>query len=103
MASIVLGVAGGFVGGPVGAILGGAIGSYIDRAILQHRSRHKPSPYDLSVMSLGGFLGRDNTTTVDHFADLVASGDVRYVLTSQGGPGGGGPGGGGGLNPRGGF
>jgi 4-amino-4-deoxy-L-arabinose transferase-like glycosyltransferase len=48
--------------------------------------------YGLSVMSLGGFLGRDNTISVDGFADLVASGDVRYVLTSQGGPGGAGGG-----------
>ena len=47
--------------------------------------------YDLSVMALGGFLGRDNTIGVRGFADLVAAGDVRYVLTSGGfGPGGGG-------------
>jgi 4-amino-4-deoxy-L-arabinose transferase-like glycosyltransferase len=38
--------------------------------------------YDLSVMALGGFLGRDPTITVDEFAALVANGDVRYVLTS---------------------
>jgi 4-amino-4-deoxy-L-arabinose transferase-like glycosyltransferase len=46
--------------------------------------------YGLSVMSLGGFLGSDNTISVADFAGLVSSGDVRYVLTSQGGFGGGG-------------
>ncbi len=46
--------------------------------------------YGLSVMSLGGFLGRDNTISVEHFADYVSSGDVRYVMVggSLGGPGG---------------
>jgi 4-amino-4-deoxy-L-arabinose transferase-like glycosyltransferase len=36
--------------------------------------------YGLSVMSLGGFLGRDDTISVVRFADLAASGSVRYVL-----------------------
>ncbi len=44
--------------------------------------------YDLSVMALGGFSGNDPTITVDEFADYVAAGDVRYVLTNGGGPGG---------------
>src|SRR5207248_2083088 len=48
--------------------------------------------YGLSVMALGGFLGRDNAVTVSRFADLVAVGDVRYVLVGGGGPGGGAPG-----------
>jgi hypothetical protein len=43
-------------------------------------------------MSLGGFLGRDNTISADGFADLVSAGDVRYVLVQAGGPGGGFPG-----------
>jgi 4-amino-4-deoxy-L-arabinose transferase-like glycosyltransferase len=47
--------------------------------------------YRLSVMSLGGFLGRDNTISVNAFADLVSSGDVRYVQVSGGPSGGGGP------------
>jgi 4-amino-4-deoxy-L-arabinose transferase-like glycosyltransferase len=42
------------------------------------------------VLALGGFMGTDPTTTVAGFADLVAAGRVRYVLTSGGGPGGGG-------------
>jgi 4-amino-4-deoxy-L-arabinose transferase-like glycosyltransferase len=46
--------------------------------------------YGLSVMSLGGFLGSDDTISVDGFAELVASGEVRYVQTGGGGPGGGG-------------
>ncbi|HZP26806.1 MAG TPA: glycosyltransferase family 39 protein [Dehalococcoidia bacterium] len=46
--------------------------------------------YELSVMALGGFLGSDNAITVGRFADLVAEGKVRYVLTTQAGPGGGG-------------
>ena len=41
-------------------------------------------------MSLGGFLGADNTISVDGFADLVAAGKVRYVQVGGGGPGGGG-------------
>ena len=45
--------------------------------------------YDVSVMSLGGFMGSDNTISVAGFADLVSSGAVRYVLTGQGGGGGG--------------
>ena len=45
--------------------------------------------YQLSVMALGGFLGTDPTITVPQFAQLVASGQVRYVLTSGGFGGGG--------------
>jgi 4-amino-4-deoxy-L-arabinose transferase-like glycosyltransferase len=45
--------------------------------------------YGISVMALGGFSGRDSAITVAEFADLVESGDVRYVLVSNGGPGGG--------------
>jgi 4-amino-4-deoxy-L-arabinose transferase-like glycosyltransferase len=46
--------------------------------------------YGVPVMSLGGFMGRDNTISVDGFADLVSSGAVRYVLVGQGGANGGG-------------
>lgn len=47
----------------------------------------------VSVMALGGFMGTDQTLTVDQFADLVDAGAVRYVLVSGGGPmGGAGPG-----------
>jgi 4-amino-4-deoxy-L-arabinose transferase-like glycosyltransferase len=42
-------------------------------------------------MSLGGFTGSDPILTVDQFANLVESGEVRYVLASGGF--GGGPGG----------
>jgi 4-amino-4-deoxy-L-arabinose transferase-like glycosyltransferase len=45
--------------------------------------------YGLSVMSLGGFIGTDNTISVKGFADLVSSGEVRYVLVQSGGLGGG--------------
>jgi hypothetical protein len=41
-------------------------------------------------MALGGFLGTDNTISVRAFADLVASGDVRYVEVGGLGPRGGG-------------
>lgn len=45
----------------------------------------------LSVMALGGFSGGDPTISADQFAELVANGEVRYVLTTGGmGPGGGG-------------
>lgn len=50
--------------------------------------------YDLSVMPLGGFSGRDPTLTASGFADLVADGEVRYVLAT-------GAFGGGGFNPLG--
>ena len=39
--------------------------------------------YGISVMSLGGFMGRDDTISVAGFADLVSSGSVRYVLPGQ--------------------
>ncbi len=39
--------------------------------------------YGVSVMSLGGFSGSDNTISVAAFADLVSSGAVRYVLVSE--------------------
>ena len=48
--------------------------------------------YDISVMALGGFSGNDKTITVDGFAGLVESGEVRYVDVASRGPGGG-PGG----------
>jgi 4-amino-4-deoxy-L-arabinose transferase-like glycosyltransferase len=58
------------------------------------------------VISLGGFMGADRVFTREQFAELVASGQVRFVLIG-GGPGGGGPppGGmpGGPGGPRGGF
>jgi hypothetical protein len=41
--------------------------------------------YNLSVMAIGGFSGADPTLSVDDFAARVASGDVRYVLATQGG------------------
>jgi 4-amino-4-deoxy-L-arabinose transferase-like glycosyltransferase len=39
------------------------------------------------VMSLGGFTGSDPILTVDQFARLVSSGQVRYVLVGGGGGG----------------
>lgn len=46
-----------------------------------------------SVMALGGFMGTDDALSLAQFADLVESGEVRYVLISGGsGPGGGGGG-----------
>ena len=53
----------------------------------------------VSVMALGGFMGTDQTLSVDEFADLVDAGAVRYVLVSGGGPGGGMGGMGGGSSP----
>jgi 4-amino-4-deoxy-L-arabinose transferase-like glycosyltransferase len=41
--------------------------------------------YEVSVMAVGGFMGKDNTISVAGFADLVSSGAVRYVLVGQGG------------------
>ncbi|OOM77973.1 glycosyltransferase family 39 protein [Clostridium sp. BL-8] len=41
-----------------------------------------------SVMALGGFSGSDNILTLDEFKELVKNGEVRYVLTGGGGPGG---------------
>lgn len=41
----------------------------------------------LSVMTLGGFSGTDNTITLDKFKEMIKNGEIRYVLT--GGMGGG--------------
>ncbi len=38
--------------------------------------------YDLSVMALGGFRGDDPTLTPAEFAEIVATGKVRYVLVT---------------------
>jgi hypothetical protein len=46
--------------------------------------------YDLSIMALGGFSGRDATITAAQFAELVREGKIRYVLTTGGIGGGGG-------------
>ncbi len=40
------------------------------------------------VMALGGFKGSDPILTVEKFQQLVANGDVRFVLTSSGAGGG---------------
>jgi len=37
-----------------------------------------------SVMSIGGFLGSDKILTLDQFKALVASGEIRYVMTGGG-------------------
>lgn len=42
---------------------------------------------NLSVMTLGGFSGSDNTITLDKFKEMIKNGEIRYVLT--GGMGGG--------------
>lgn len=42
---------------------------------------------NLSVMTLGGFSGSDNTITLAKFKEMVKNGEIRYVLT--GGMGGG--------------
>ena len=42
-----------------------------------------------SVLAMGGFSGSDPAMTVDKLANLVSSGQLRYVLLSGGGPGGG--------------
>jgi 4-amino-4-deoxy-L-arabinose transferase-like glycosyltransferase len=47
---------------------------------------------DLSVLAIGGFMGTDRSTTVSDFADLVAAGEVRFVLVSSSGFAGGGRG-----------
>ena len=45
------------------------------------------------VVTIGGFGGRDPAPTVAQLEQLVADGDLRYVLLSAGGQGRGGPGG----------
>ena len=44
------------------------------------------------VVTIGGFGGRDPAPTVDQLAQMVADGELKYVIV---GSGGGGPGGGG--------
>jgi 4-amino-4-deoxy-L-arabinose transferase-like glycosyltransferase len=46
------------------------------------------------VVTIGGFNGGDNAPTVTQLAQLVRSGQLRYVLVGGGGAPGGGPGGG---------
>jgi 4-amino-4-deoxy-L-arabinose transferase-like glycosyltransferase len=41
--------------------------------------------YEIPVLALGGFSGRDPTLSAAEFAALVEKGDVRYVLTNSGG------------------
>lgn len=65
---------------------------------------------DVAVLAVGGFMGSDPTLTVDGFAELVRTGQVRFVLVANGtaggpmvtGGAGGGPGGGAGGGPGGG-
>jgi 4-amino-4-deoxy-L-arabinose transferase-like glycosyltransferase len=45
--------------------------------------------FDLSVLPIGGFSGRDPTITAAEFGELVAEGKIRYVLTTSGMGGGG--------------
>ncbi len=47
----------------------------------------------LPVMAMGGFTGSDPTPTLAQLKAYIASGKLRFVLTSGGGFGGGGPGG----------
>jgi hypothetical protein len=42
-----------------------------------------------SVAGLGGFSGRESEVSVSWLADAVRAGNVRWVLTDGGGPGGG--------------
>lgn len=44
---------------------------------------------DVSVLAIGGFMGTDRSITLDGFADLVAAGQVRFVLVGSTGIGGG--------------
>jgi 4-amino-4-deoxy-L-arabinose transferase-like glycosyltransferase len=44
--------------------------------------------HGLSVMALGGFQGQDPALDIAGFAEKVASGEVRFVSASGGGPGG---------------
>ena len=46
-----------------------------------------------AVVTIGGFGGRDPAPTVAQLEQLVADGDLRYVLLSADGQGRGGPGG----------
>ena len=45
------------------------------------------------VMAMGGFSGSDPAPTLDEFKQMVAAGEVHYVLIGGGGMGGGGRGG----------
>lgn len=44
------------------------------------------------VMAIGGFLGSDNSITLDQFKELVKKGEIRYVMTGGNGGGGNGSG-----------
>jgi 4-amino-4-deoxy-L-arabinose transferase-like glycosyltransferase len=107
----------GFAGGPpqerAGPPAGGGFGGRTDTALIAYLVQHQGSatwlvatdsantaaPISLAtgrpVLAMGGFSGGDPAMTVDHLRQLVASGQLRYVLAQ--GRGGAGPGGGGGT------
>ncbi|ASU77444.1 hypothetical protein CDG81_03010 [Actinopolyspora erythraea] len=105
---------GGFPGGGGnGGPGGGASLSERQRAVLDYAVRHSGSARiklaisggsmsassfildsDATVIGMGGFTGSDNAPSVSQLEEWTDSGELRYVLGSDGGRGGG-PGGGG--------
>ncbi len=94
----------GTTGGPGGnAGFGGGQGGSFDTATLDYLVTNQgtatwivavsdatsASQIELStgraVMSMGGFTGSDNALTLERLRELIASGDLRYVSTGDGG------------------
>ena len=103
----------GFPGGPGGGAGGpGRSGAAADAALIAYLEANRgdatylvaafssmsSAPIIIAtgepVITIGGFNGADPAPTLAQFQQLVASGQVRYLLVSTQGPGGGGGGGG---------
>jgi hypothetical protein len=105
---------GGFQGGGRG-LGGGPGGAGVDQTVVDYLKAHQGSakyavavpdsnsagPYimaGLSVLPIGGFSGQVPFPTLAQFQGLIATGQLRYVLSGGFGGGRGGPGGGGGTD-----
>jgi hypothetical protein len=97
----------GFGGMPGGGGMGGSVSDDLIAYLREHQGTAKylvaasgsqtTAPIIVStgepVVTIGGFGGRDPAPTVDQLAQMVADGELKYVLISADGAGRGGPGG----------
>ena len=98
---------GGFGGMPAGGGMGGGVSDELIAYLQEHQGTAKylvaasgsqtTAPIIVStgeaVVTIGGFGGRDPAPTVDQLAQLVADGELKYVVISADGAGARGPGG----------
>ena len=96
------------MGGATGGSTGGGLGTGVSSTTLAYLQEHQGDAKYLvavfgaqtaagiilqtdgaSVLPIGGFSGSDPVPTLARFIELVAAGDVKYVLVSGAGGGGG--------------